>query len=103
MHESNRRNHFEECGYEKQKRTSKAHRTQNTYVDQLGVVSLPQVMQNRSVVKIGQVGHIFGFLVFWRIDLLEEIFLQITGLHRRVSVLCCWGKRTDFVISIILK
>lgn len=37
-------------------------------------------MQNRSVVKIGQVGHIFGFLVFWRIDLLKEIFLQIAGL-----------------------
>lgn len=60
---------------------SKAHRTQNTYVDQLVVVSLPQVMQNRSVVKIGQVGHIFGFLVFWRIDLWEEIFLQIAGLR----------------------
>lgn len=57
------------------------HWSANTYVDQLMVVSLLQVMEDRSIVKIGQIGHIFGFLVFWWIDLLEKIFLKITGLN----------------------
>lgn len=53
----------------------------NTYVDQLVVITLAQVMQHRSVVKIRQIGHILCLLVFGRIDLLEQIFLQIARLN----------------------
>lgn len=40
-----------------------------TYVDEFMIVSLLQVMKYRSIVKIGQIGHIFGFLIFRWIDL----------------------------------
>jgi len=46
-----------------------------TYVDQLVVVSLSQVMEHRGIVKVCQVGHILGFFVFRRVHLLEQIFL----------------------------
>lgn len=67
---------------------------ENTYVDQLMVVSLLQVMEDRSIVKIGQIGHIFGFLVFGRIDLLEEIFLKITGL-------CFFGRKKNGILMLV--
>lgn len=37
-------------------------------------------MENRGIVKVCQVGHIFAFFVFGWIDLSNEIFLEILGL-----------------------
>ena len=51
-----------------------------TYVDQLSVVTLLQVMQHRGIVKVCQVGHILGFLVFRGIDLGQLVFLEVLGL-----------------------
>lgn len=55
-------------------------RLKHTYIDELVVVSLSQVMENGGIVKIGQVRHILGLFVFWWIDLLEDIFLEILRL-----------------------
>lgn len=54
--------------------------TADTYVDQLGTITLAQVMQDRGIVKIGQVRHILAFLVFGRVDLADQILLEILGL-----------------------
>lgn len=58
--------------------------SQDTYVDQLVVVTLLQVMQHRGIVKVCQVGHILRFLVFRGIDLAQLIFLEIFRL-------LCWS------------
>lgn len=50
------------------------------YVDELGVVTLLQVVEDRSIVEIGQIGHVFGFLILGRIHLLQLILLEIPGL-----------------------
>lgn len=52
----------------------------HTYVDKFVKITLSQVMENRGIVKVCQVGHIFGFFVFWRIDLLKDVFLEILTL-----------------------
>lgn len=48
-----------------------------TYVDHLGVVTLLQIMQDGRLVKIGQIGHIFGLFVFGGIHLGNQIFLEV--------------------------
>lgn len=58
-------------------------KTRMPYVDQLMVVSLLQVMQNWSVVKISQVGHIFGFFVFRGVDLGDQFLLEVLFLFFR--------------------
>jgi hypothetical protein len=45
-------------------------------VDQLMVISLPQVVQDGRLVEVGQVGHVLDFLVFWRVHLVHLVFLQ---------------------------
>jgi len=47
-----------------------------TYVDQLMVISLPQVVQDGRLVEVGQVGHVLDFLVFGRVHLVHLVFLQ---------------------------
>lgn len=42
-----------------------------TYVDKFRVVTLLQVVKNRSIVKVCQVWHIFCLLIFWWIDLCD--------------------------------
>jgi len=51
-----------------------------TYVDKLVQITLSQVMEDRGIVKVCQVGHIFAFFVFGWIDLADEVFLEILGL-----------------------
>lgn len=48
-----------------------------TYIDELVVVSLPQVMEHRGIVKVCQVRHILSFFVFRWVHLLELIFLEV--------------------------
>lgn len=47
-----------------------------TYVDQLVGVTSPQVVKDGGIVKVGQVGHVFGFFVFGRVHLLQLVFLE---------------------------
>lgn len=51
-----------------------------TYIDKFMVITLFQVMKHRSIVKVCQVWHIFCLLVFWWIDLSNNIFLEIFSL-----------------------
>lgn len=51
-----------------------------TYIDELVVISLPQVMEHRGIVKVCQVRHILSFFVFRRVHLLELIFLEVFRL-----------------------
>lgn len=60
--------------------TARSETPRGTYVDELVVVTLLQVMQYGGIVKICQVGHILSFLVFRGIDLCQLIFLEIFRL-----------------------
>lgn len=50
------------------------------YVDELGVVTLLQVVEDRSIVEVGQIGHVLAFLVLGRVHLLELVLLEVLGL-----------------------
>lgn len=50
--------------------------TNQTYVDQFGNVTFTQVVQDRCVVKVCQVGHVLVLLVLRRIELLKDILLD---------------------------
>lgn len=52
-----------------------------TYVDQLVVVSLFQVVQYRGVVQVGQVRHVLGFLILGRVHLAHLFLLKIFHLR----------------------
>lgn len=54
-----------------------------SYVDELGVVTLLQVVEDRSIVEVGQIGHVFGFLILGRVHLLQLILLEVLGLSSR--------------------
>lgn len=60
---------------------SVALRRARTYVDELMVVSLLQVMQYGGVVQVCQVGHILAFLVLGGVDLGDEVLLEILALR----------------------
>ena len=47
-----------------------------SYVDQLGLVSRPEVMEDRGLVEIGEVGHVLTLLKLGRVDLLDLISLE---------------------------
>ena len=47
-----------------------------THVDKAGTVSALQVVENRSLVQVGHVGHIVDLLVFGRVHLLDVILLH---------------------------
>ena len=49
---------------------------QTTHVDQISIIASTQVMQHWSLIKISQIAHIFTFLEFGRIDLLNLVFFQ---------------------------
>ena len=57
-----------------------------TYVDKLVKITLSQVMEDRGIVKISQVGHILAFFVFGWIHLTDKVFLEVLGLifHRMI-------------------
>lgn len=48
----------------------------DSYVDQLVNVTLFQIVQDRGIVQVGQVGHVFRLLVLGRVHLLQQIFFQ---------------------------
>lgn len=47
-----------------------------TYVDQLMVVTLPQVVQDGGVVEVCQVGHILSLLILRWVHLLQKVLLE---------------------------
>ena len=61
----------------------------STYVDKLVKITLSQVMENRSIVKISQVGHIFAFFVFGGVDLSNKVFLEVLGLFFSIIARSC--------------
>jgi len=63
-----------------------------TYVDELMVITLFKIVQNGGIVKIGQVGHIFSFLILrWvhlgHLFLLECFFLLVIKIVRLISII----------------
>lgn len=56
-----------------------------TYVDEVAVVSLFQVVQHRRVVEVGERGHVLALFELGRIDLLQELLLEgaLWGRGRR--------------------
>lgn len=56
------------------------------YVDHSHVVSGSQVMQNRGLVQIGHVGHVFNLLKLGWIHLLDIILLYCTILLRQFKI-----------------
>lgn len=52
----------------------------NTYVDELSIVTLTQIVQNARSVKHGHVGHIFNFFEFWWIDFFHLLGFDISYL-----------------------
>lgn len=54
-----------------------------TYVDELSQITLSQVMENRGIVKVSQVRHVFAFFVLGGVDLSDEVFLEVLGLFVR--------------------
>ena len=47
-----------------------------TYVNVAGCVTSTEVVQDRSLVEVGQVSHVFNFLELWRIHLLNRILFN---------------------------
>lgn len=51
-----------------------------TYVDQLMIVSLLEVIQDGRVIQVCQVGHVLAFLVLGRVHLPYQVLLEVLGL-----------------------
>lgn len=51
-------------------------RSRGTYVNQFVVVALLQIVQHGRVVQVSQIGHVFDFLEFRRIDRMANVFLE---------------------------
>merc|ERR1712142_1439965 len=49
-------------------------------INKSALVARGQVMQDRGLVQVGHVGHVFDLLVLWRVHLLDVIFLDCPGL-----------------------
>lgn len=54
--------------------------SEEPYVDEFGVVTLLQVVEDRSIVEVSQIGHVFGFLILGRVHLLQLVLLEVLGL-----------------------
>jgi len=61
------------------------------YVDELGVVTLLQVVKDRSIVEVGQIRHVLAFLVLGRVHLLQLVLLEVLGLRSG----WLWGERGE--------
>ena len=46
------------------------------YIDELGLVSRPEVVKDRGLVEVGQVGHVLTLLKLGRVDLLDLVPLE---------------------------
>ena len=47
-----------------------------SYIDELGLVSGPQVVEDRGLVEVGQVGHVLALFKLGRVDLLDLVPLE---------------------------
>ena len=47
-----------------------------TYVNQVDVVALPQIVQHGSVVQVSKISHILDFLKLWWIHRIALVFLE---------------------------
>jgi len=54
--------------------------SEESYIDELGVVTLLQVVEDRSIVEVSQIGHVLAFLILGRIHLLQLVLLEVLGL-----------------------
>ncbi|CRK93368.1 CLUMA_CG006907, isoform A [Clunio marinus] len=72
-----------------------------TYVDKFGQITLSQVMENRGIVKISQVGHIFAFFVFRARFVLFLIFRYDVVLGAQKMCMCEreWGRERKILVS----
>jgi hypothetical protein len=48
-------------------------------VDEFHDVTGFQVVQDGSIVKVGQVGHVLAFLEFWGVNLCNQVLLEVLG------------------------
>ena len=60
----------------RRKKTKEERQCGCSYVDELEVIALLQVVQDGAVIEIGQIGHVFDALEFRRIDLRALIFFD---------------------------
>lgn len=51
-----------------------------SYVDELVVVTLLEIVKDGGVVEVGQVGHVLGFLILGRVHLLQLVLLEVLAL-----------------------
>ena len=51
-----------------------------THVDELSVVALLQVVEDRGIVQIGQVRHVLDLLILGRVDLSDLVLLKVLFL-----------------------
>lgn len=47
-----------------------------TYVDEVSVVTLFEVVQHGGVVEVGEGRHVVALLELWRVNLLKQLLLQ---------------------------
>lgn len=47
----------------------------DTYIDEFGIVPLPQIVEDGGVVEEGEIGHVLAFLVLGWIHLSHQILL----------------------------
>ena len=76
-----------------------------SYVDQLMVVTLLQVVEDWRIVQVGQVGHILSLLILGRVHLLQCILLEVLGLNyeeRKVLISCNQWNDTYVDFSVII-
>ncbi len=59
--------------------------SRDTYIDELGVVALSQIVQDGRVVEVSQIGHVFNFFEFRRIDRKALVFLEMLFLCLPIS------------------
>ena len=63
--------------------------TVKTHVDKFRLVSGPQVMEDRGLVEVSEVGHVLTFLKLWRVHLVpdREISVQFSDLSSQKYLL----------------
>ena len=54
-------------------------------IDQFGLVSNLQIMEDRCIIKIGQIRHVFTFLELWRIALSKFFILKDFFLNKKTN------------------
>lgn len=72
-------------GAEKEKKKSISNVISSTYIDHIVYVSLPKIVQDRGIVQVRQISHIFGLFKLGRIHLLQKVFF-----HSSLNIMENW-------------